>query len=115
MCIFLLKYLVLSGLKPEFNACISCAGKLGGVFSFSVSHGGLLCPRCSARAADARKISGDVASSMRYIQEAEFAKALRLSLSGSCEKKIINILEKFLAHHLEYSIFLEAPGEARIF
>ena len=68
-----------------------------------------------ARAADARKISGDVASSMRYIQEAEFAKALRLSLSGSCEKKIINILEKFLAHHLEYSIFLEAPGEARIF
>jgi DNA repair protein RecO (recombination protein O) len=101
---FLLRYLELSGFKPEFNRCLFCRGSLAGVAMFSTSQGGLLCRSCSRRAPDARPISPETAAGLLYMQENEFDPVSRLRLSSEARVQIAAILRQFLLYHLEIDV-----------
>jgi DNA repair protein RecO (recombination protein O) len=100
--IFLIKFLTLSGFKPEFNRCISCHGELQGEIFLSISKGGLICKSCHRNASDYQKISKETSSSLLYIQNNNFPTVYRLNPSANCEKEIIFILEEFLRYHLDF-------------
>lgn len=103
--IFFIKFLTISGLKPEFNRCLSCHNQFCAeeVF-FSVSRGGLICGNCFKKVSDCYKINRETSRSISYIQHASFPQVLRLNPTRDCEKEIITILKKFLLYHLDFSL-----------
>ncbi|MDD5585052.1 MAG: DNA repair protein RecO [Candidatus Omnitrophica bacterium] len=107
--IFLIKYLTLSGLKPQFNKCLLCHDAFAGTIFFSVSKGGLLCKECQHHAPDARRISKETSSSLLYIQNNDFPFVCRLHPTRGCEKEIYHLLHSFLAYHLEFDALPKFP------
>ncbi|MDD5195333.1 MAG: DNA repair protein RecO [Candidatus Omnitrophica bacterium] len=102
--IFLIKFLTLSGFKPEFNKCLLCHSYFNETIFFSVSKGGLLCKNCQKKAADSRRISKETSSSLLYIQDKDFPYVCRLNPTETCEKEIYHLLRAFLSYHLEFDI-----------
>lgn len=102
--IFLIKFLTLSGFKPEFNRCIRCHGELEKSVFFSVSKGGLLCDKCLGIDHDAQKMSREVASSLHYIQREDFPLVCRLKPTLLCEEEMLAVLRDFLFYHLGFDI-----------
>ena len=105
--IFLIKFLTLSGFKPELNHCLLCKNKLEYEVFFSVSKGGLMCNYCRQKAPDVQKISQQAMRSLFYIQSTDFPLVFRLGLSSSCEDEIFYILQRFLSYHCD---FLNLPN-----
>jgi len=109
--VFLIKLLSLSGFEPEFTRCLRCHNPMGERVYFSVTRGGLLCDNCTAGAVDAQYINKDISSSIKYIQQTDLDKVLRLRTSSTCEKGIFYILREFILYHLDIDIM---PGLNRV-
>ena len=103
--IFLIKFLTISGFKPEFGLCINCHVSFKDKVFFSTLKGGLLCQNCKSIKADAHLISLETSSTVEYIQRNNFPQVARINPSSKCEEEIILILQKFLAHHLNLDPF----------
>lgn len=101
--IFLVKFLTLSGVKPEFNRCLYCFSPLQEIIYFSVSRGGLICQHCYRKVHDARKINTESALALLYIQKNSFPQLNRLRLSFYGQREILKILQEFLAYHLDFT------------
>lgn len=101
--IFLIKFLTLSGFKPEFNHCIDCHITLTNDILFSASRGGLLCIKCALKNSDAHRISPQASKSLLYIQNTNFPLVSRLNPGVKCEEEILNILKSFVAYHFEFN------------
>ncbi|UCD15170.1 MAG: DNA repair protein RecO, partial [Candidatus Omnitrophota bacterium] len=67
--VFLIKFLTISGFKPQFHCCIVCHNELEDEISFSISRGGLVCSRCCGAITDSKRISKETSSSLLYIQQ----------------------------------------------
>ena len=104
LVIFLIELLAISGFEPQFGHCLRCHCELSGGAYFSVSRGGLLCGKCTGGVVDAQSVGNDVVSSIRYIQDVDFFKGMRLKLSNNCERGIFYILREFVLYHLEIDI-----------
>jgi len=98
---FLIKFLTLSGFKPELNHCISCRKVLDEENTFSVSKGGFVCGSCRSQAKDARVLSQQASRSISYIQNADFPLVNRLQLTPDCQQEIDSILRSFTAYHFD--------------
>lgn len=105
LCIFFIKFLSLSGFKPEFNRCISCSQDLAATLFFSIKRGGMVCPECAMHTPDSTGINKDVSATIAYIQHHDFSHAQRIRFSESCVAEIFGILQSFLTYHLEFDIF----------
>ena len=102
--IFLIKFLTLSGFKPQLDRCILCHEGLGERVFFSVSKGGLVCADCAGLAHDLRRISRETLASLLYIQNNDFSKVYRLNPTLACEEEIAYILREFIQYHLDFDI-----------
>ncbi|MCM8774425.1 MAG: DNA repair protein RecO [Candidatus Omnitrophica bacterium] len=98
--IFLIKFLTISGIKPEINLCIDCHSPYGEKFFFSTVSGGLFCEKCSKRKSSLYPISIETSSTISYIQREDFPLVLRINPTPGCENEIIFVLEEFLRYHL---------------
>ncbi|MBN1913526.1 MAG: DNA repair protein RecO [Candidatus Omnitrophica bacterium] len=99
--IFKIKILALSGFKPHFDSCLSCAGRIMDNAKFSLSLGGLLCPGCFAKDPKARSIFKGTVASILYIERNEFKNTLNLGLNPQIKKELDMVLNSFLNFHLE--------------
>ena len=115
--VFLIKFLTLSGFKPEFNHCLGCHSQLEEDVFFSASKGGLVCDNCFGEVSDARKVNKETTSSLLYIQKNEFTLIFRLNPTAKCEQEIFYILREFLFYHLGFDIaqYLEKLHQPRKF
>lgn len=102
--IFLIKFLTLSGFKPEFGKCLVCHKPVSEHTLFSVSRGGLICRTCSIEESDTRQISREIISSLFYIQNNVFPLVLRINPTAGSEKEMIYLLREFLCCHLDIDI-----------
>jgi len=102
--VFLIKFLTISGFKPEFNHCIHCRGELGEDLGFSAAKGGLVCGKCRAKSDDCRSVTGETSSSLSYIQKTDFPQVLRIRPTPACEKEIMYVLRQFIAYHLDIDL-----------
>jgi len=102
--VFLIKFLTLSGFKPEFGKCLICHKPADEETLFSVSRGGLVCKKCAATDQDTRKLGADTIASLFYIQNNDFSLALRIKPAPECEKEMVYILREFLCCHLDIDI-----------
>ena len=102
--VFLIKFLTLSGFKPEFGKCLICHKPADEETQFSVSRGGLVCKKCGAKEQDTRKIGADTIASLFYIQNNDFPLALRINPTVTCEKEMAYLLREFLCCHFDIDI-----------
>lgn len=99
--IFQIKMLKLCGFKPHFDSCLCCFEGLAGEAFFSFSQGGIICPKCRAKAQDAHSVSKGTVASILYIQNADLKEAMRIQLGKMTNAEIRSMLEAFLEYHLE--------------
>ncbi|MCF7872605.1 MAG: DNA repair protein RecO [Candidatus Omnitrophica bacterium] len=99
--LFLIKFLTLAGVKPEFNHCIICQQLIRGPRFFSTKKGGLICARCCKSYQDYKSISKEASKTFSYIQNNSIAAASRLQLSLRSQNEILQIIQRFLAYHFD--------------
>jgi len=98
--IFKIKMLALSGFKPHFDSCVSCADKITGQSRFSLFLGGLLCPRCMQKDPASRAIFRGTVATILHIERNDFRTSLNLGLNPQIKKELDLILNAFLNFHL---------------
>ncbi|MCM8797541.1 MAG: DNA repair protein RecO [Candidatus Omnitrophica bacterium] len=98
--IFKIKILALSGFKPHFDSCVSCSTRILGESKFSLSLGGLLCPRCSKKDRTARSIFRGTVASILHIEKNDFSTNLKLGMNPQIRRELEAILNAFLNFHL---------------
>jgi DNA repair protein RecO (recombination protein O) len=101
MTIFKIKMLSLSGFKPHFDSCVSCSDRILGQSKFSLSLGGLLCPRCCPKDVSSRPIFRGTVASILHIEKNDFKSTLNLGMNPQIKKELEIILNAFLNFHLE--------------
>ena len=100
MIIFKIKILSLSGFKPHFDSCVSCADRILGESKFSLVLGGLLCPGCYHKDKSSRSIFRGTVASVLHIEKNDFLSNLNLGLNPQIKKELNLILNAFLNFHL---------------
>lgn len=98
--IFKIKMLNLSGFKPHFDSCVTCADKIMGQSKFSLSLGGLLCPRCMSKDPASRSIFRGTIATVLHIERNTFTASLNLGMNPQIKKELDLILNSFLNFHL---------------
>ncbi len=102
------------GLMPELSVCVRCAVRIGEEAYFSISSGGVVCPKC-------RKGEGPLVASPRAVLEAlgairEKGFEAPAELSKANEERTERLLRRFVDYHLAYAPkslkFLEKIGQA---
>lgn len=98
--IFKIKMLNLSGFKPHFDSCVSCSDIISGQAKFSLSLGGLLCPRCMQKDPTSRSIFRGTIATVLHIERNSFNASLNLGMNPQIKKELDLILNAFLNFHL---------------
>ena len=98
--IFKIKMLNLSGFKPHFDSCVSCSDIISGQARFSLSLGGLLCPRCMQKDPTSRSIFRGTIATVLHIERNSFNASLNLGMNPQIKKELDLILNAFLSFHL---------------
>lgn len=101
MTIFTIKFLAMSGFKPHFDSCVSCGSRIMGHSKFSLTLGGLLCPKCEQKDTAARTIFRGTVASILHIERNDFKNNLNLGMNPQIKKELNIILNAFLNFHLE--------------
>ena len=63
-----------------------------------------MCWRCRRNNTDLSSLAPEVIASLRYLQRYDFPHILRIKPSSACEDRILNVLDTFLAYHLEFKM-----------
>lgn len=98
--IYKIKMLSLSGFKPHFDSCVSCAHPITRSARFSVSRGGLLCERCCSKDTAARLMFKGTIASIIYLQRSDVRSCLHLGINPQIKRELDMALNAFLEYHL---------------
>jgi len=100
LLIFKIKLLSLSGFQPHLDSCVVCDSRVMGQAKFSVSQGGLLCPKCAFKDPKARSIFRGTVATLLHIQKNDFSANLNLGMNPEIKKELEIILNSFIQFHL---------------
>lgn len=103
--VFLVKFLTLSGFRPEFGCCAICGnGNVKSIRSFNVKDGGLICDRCRDSRTDLSQLRGETVKLIRYMQKAKFPYVLHVKPSMKSYHEIEIVLSHFVASHMDIDL-----------
>jgi len=111
LAIFKIKMLSLSGFRPHLDSCVTCQDKIMGNSKFSLSLGGLICPKCYHKDLSARVIFRGTIASILHIEKNSFLNTLNLGLNPQIKKELDMILNSFIKFHLEKDLKSERVAE----
>jgi DNA repair protein RecO (recombination protein O) len=100
LTIFKIKMLTLSGFKPYLDSCVSCDSSMPQQPRFSLSMGGLLCPRCASKDPGARSIFRGTIATILHIEKNDLKNNLTLGMNPQIKKELELVLNAFLNFHL---------------
>ena len=98
--VFEVRLLRLTGFLPRLEACVHCDASTGVAWQFSVRLGGVLCPRCGAHDATARRVSRGAVATFRRVAAADWVVAERIQCVRSVARELGVILDHLLLVHL---------------
>lgn len=99
---FDLHLLSLAGFQPQFFNCLGCSAPIEpGANFFSLSEGGIFCPRCGPLRSDVEAVPVDVLKVLRYLQSQPWPEVRRLSVRTSVARYVDTLLQRYLSHVLE--------------
>ncbi len=99
---FELRLLDWVGFRPELGHCTVCGAVVQPEDQFfSAGHGGVVCPRCRTRVADARPVSRRALKFLRHLQRSSWAEARRVVPDPAVRRAVEDVLQAYLAFVLE--------------
>jgi DNA repair protein RecO (recombination protein O) len=99
---FDLHLLSLAGFQPQFFNCLGCDAPLEpGANFFSLTEGGVFCPRCGPLRSDVEAIPVDVLKVLRYLQSQSWQEVRRLNVRPPIARHVDTLLQRYLGHVLE--------------
>lgn len=102
--IFQIKILVLSGFQPHLDSCVRTGQMIKGKARFDLRSGGLVSMDYPLEDEDCVVISQGTIASLLYIEQNNWEKCSRLSLTQQVKKELKYVLNNFLVFHLERKI-----------
>lgn len=89
------------GWLPYLEGCIQCERKNLEAAFFSPEQGGLLCKGCAPSASDAKPISYETLSVLRYYSSHEIEDSMKLPLSHQTEQGLALLMQRFFIFRLQ--------------
>ncbi len=107
-----LRLLDLVGFRPELTSCVGCGKKIEAENQyFSAAAGGVMCPSCGMKMAQARPVSMRALKFIRHYQRSSYQDAMRAGLPQAVRPEIEGLLQYYITYVLEQN--LKTPGFIR--
>lgn len=104
-----IRLLDMLGFRPQLFQCVICEEEIQAVDQyFSVLQGGVVCPSCSHKSEDARRISLEALKYLRHFQRSTYAQALAARPEEKIENEVESIMQWYLTFLLERNINAQA-------
>ncbi len=104
-----LRLLDMMGFRPQLFNCVICENEIQAVDQyFSALHGGAICPHCSHKSEDARRISMDALKYLRHFQRSNYKQTLAASPDEKIAAEVEGIMQWYLTFLLERNINAQA-------
>lgn len=98
----MLKYLDISGFRPEFDYCESChTDRINGNNYFVFKNGGYQCGTCMKVTPPGLVLAGDAIKLLRWLQKTELAQQATVRVPQLVGHQVDHFIFGFLAYHLE--------------
>jgi DNA repair protein RecO (recombination protein O) len=102
---FEVKLLELLGYRPELTNCVNCASEIQAEDQyFSISMGGVLCPRCGPKNPDASQISLNTLKYLRHYQRSSYPEAAKAQLSPELNQDLEQLMQRYFTYFLERNL-----------
>ena len=90
------------GFRPHLFHCAQCEAEIQATDQyFSATRGGVLCPGCGSREAEARPISILALKYLRHLQRSSYQDAARATIPATVSQEMENLMQYYLTHTLE--------------
>jgi DNA repair protein RecO (recombination protein O) len=90
------------GFRPHLFHCAQCEAEIQATDQyFSATRGGVLCPGCGSREAEARPISILALKYLRHLQRSSYQEAARATIPATVSQEMENLMQYYLTHTLE--------------
>lgn len=107
----LLKFLEISGFRPEFDFCESCRNdQMNGDNYFTFQNGGYQCGRCMKAAPPGLLLAADAIKLLRWLQKTELAQQSTVRVPQRIGHQVDQFIFGFLAYHVEGTRHLRSLG-----
>ncbi len=94
------RFLTLSGFRPRFDQCVSCAGSVGELTRFSHACGGLLCRDCFGVDQQARPVMKGTIASMRHLEDMDLCRLNNFRFQENVSRELTRLLRDFIDFHI---------------
>ena len=102
--LFQMRFLGLSGHRPNFNHCGLCQKELADIkddhIAIDLQRGGIVCGKCSSGAAPRTSLGIGTIRQLLWVESGQLAKAARIRFSASGLAESTAFLEEFVCYHL---------------
>lgn len=95
----------LLGYRPQLFQCTRCKNETQPEDQyFSISLGGVLCPKCGPYVSDASPISVDPLRYLRHFQRSSFSAVAGITLPAWVNRQLESFLQHYFTYHLERAL-----------
>lgn len=95
----------LLGYRPQLFNCVHCESEIQPEDQyFSISQGGVLCPKCGPKFADASQISLETLKYLRHFQRSSFSEIDRIHLSTQLNRNLETLMQQYFTYFLERNL-----------
>jgi len=102
---FEIHLLDLLGYRPDFTNCINCRSLIQAEDQFfSISLGGVVCPKCGPRVQDVKPISMNTLKYLRHFQRSSYPEAARAKLSPELNQELEQFMQRYITYLLERNL-----------
>jgi len=102
--LFQLRFLTISGLRPNLRHCSSCRNEIDGInentFTFDLQKGGLVCGVCAPAASGRISLSKGTIKQLIWIKNKDLARAGRIKFTSQALKEGLAFVEAFVPYHI---------------
>ena len=102
--LFQMRFLTLSGHRPNLTACSLCRKELDSInqamLILDLQRGGILCGTCSKNSASRLTLAKGTIKQLLWTASGNLAKATRVKFSSPALKESSHFLEEFVGYHL---------------
>ncbi len=98
--VFEIKFLNLSGVKPNLDCCVHCSSQILDKIKFSYVLGGLLCEKCFGFDQSAQDLMQGTIATLKHIEKMELEKIRGFKIVPSVFIELEKILRTFINYHL---------------
>ena len=100
-----IQLLNLLGYRPQLFNCVHCESDIQPEDQyFSISQGGVLCPKCGPKFADASQISLETLKYLRHFQRSSFSEIEQIHLTPQLNRNLETLMQQYFTYFLERNL-----------